>query len=88
MNYKEYKELKKEQTNKVAQIELNLKGFESYPNGLVKEEVRATKEYKQTNTMFQNEFNTLQEINKIGTKLFKKEMNKERLELKRKRYNN
>lgn len=78
MNYQEFKAAQKAQLLKVDEATETLLQFPRELNGLVNDATRATPEFQQANKIFKTEFKTLQDINREGAKLFKKEMLAER----------
>lgn len=75
--YSEYKQLKAAQNIIVDELSDKLNSFEKYNNGMVIESVRLSDNFKKINSKYLKEFKKLQEINKQGMRLFKKDIRKE-----------
>lgn len=78
MTYFEFKQNIELQNNIVNEIENSFKSFLKGQFGLVSDEDKNSKEYKELKKKFDIEFKKLQEINLYGMKNFKKEQKKER----------
>jgi hypothetical protein len=82
--YSEYKDLQGKQNIIVDMLSDKLNSYPKGDFGLVEESVRVSDEFRLVKSEFNKEFKKLQEINKLGMKMFKKEIIKSHEE-KRKR---
>lgn len=82
--YSEYKDLQCKQNTIVDMLSDKLNSYPKGPFGMVEESVRVSDEFRSVNSSFHKEFKKLQEINRFGMKMFKKEIRKS-YEEKRKR---
>ena len=72
--YEEFEEMSTKQAAIVDELSDKLNSFPMGQFGLVIESVRLSDEYKAINSQFRREFKKLQEINKLGSRLFKKQI--------------
>jgi hypothetical protein len=76
--YNEFKAIKTTQDNLVSELQNKINSLPKEGNGLVVENIRMTKEYKDLSISLNTEFKKLQNINIFGQKNFKKEIDTER----------
>mgnify|MGYP001163365490 FL=1 len=74
--YNEYKELQNKQNTIVDMLSDKLNSYPKGDFGMVEESVRMSDEFRLVKSNFNKEFKKLQEINRLGMKMFKKEIRK------------
>ena len=74
--YNEYKELQNKQNTIVDMLSDKLNSYPKGDFGMVEESVRMSDEFRLVKSNFNKEFKKLQEINRLGMKMFKKEIHK------------
>lgn len=79
MNYKEFKEIKEAQNKKVDILSDQLNSFPKESNGMVIESIRLSDDYRKLKHQYSKEWKAYQNINKVGVKLFKKEIREDAL---------
>ena len=79
-DFNEYKEIRDKQEIIVSELSIKLNSFQKNEFGMVVESVRMSDDFKAIKKSFTIEFNKLREINKLGSKLFKKEIKNEQNE--------
>lgn len=75
-DYSEYKSIQEKQNVIVDSLSDKLNSLPKGAMGLVDENVRISDDYRSLKNNFNKEFRKLQEINRLGSKLFKKEIRK------------
>ena len=75
-NYSEYKELQNKQNAIVDNLSDQLNLYPKGEFGMTEESIRLSDEFKSVNSKFNKEFKKLQEINRLGMKMFNKEIQK------------
>lgn len=78
MTFEKALDLKKEIETRVNKLDTEIKSFEKNSLGMVKEEIRNSKEYKESKKSFDLSFKELQNFNSWFTKEFKKEIAEQR----------
>ena len=79
-NYNEYKEMKEKQETIVFDLSNKLNSFPKNELGMTVENIRRHDEFKAIQNLYSIEFKKLQDLNKLGSNLFKKELANERNE--------
>jgi len=74
--YSEYKDLQGKQNTIVDMLSDKLNSYPKWDFGMVEESVRLSDEFRLVKCNFNKEFKKLQEINRLGMKMFKKEIRK------------
>lgn len=74
--YNEYKELQNKQNTIVDILSDKLNSYPKGDFGMVEESLRMSDEFRLVKSNFNKEFKKLQEINRLGMKMFKKEIRK------------
>jgi len=74
--YSEYKDLQGKQNTIVDMLSDKLNSYPKGDFGMVEESVRLSDEFRLVKSNFNKEFKKLQEINRLGMKMFKKEIRK------------
>lgn len=78
MNFEKAVELKKEIETRVNKLDSEIKSFEKNNLGMIKEEIRNSKEFKEIKKSFDLNFKELQNFNSWFNKEFKKEIAEQR----------
>lgn len=79
-DFNEYKELKEKQDKIVSELSIKLNSFSKNEFGMVVENIRMSDDFNVIKKSFTIEYKKLQDINKLGLKLFKKEIKNEQSE--------
>ena len=79
-DFNEYKEIRDKQDKIVTELSIKLNSFQKNELGMIVESVRMCDDFKAIKKSFTIEFNKLQDINKLGSKLFRKEIKNEQSE--------
>lgn len=79
-DFNEYKELKEKQYKIVSELSIKLNSFPKNEFGMVVENIRMSDDFKSIKKSFTIEYKKFQDINKLGSKLFKKEIKNEQSE--------
>lgn len=79
-DFNEYKELKEKQDKIVSELSIKLNSFPKNEFGMVVENIRMSDDFNSIKKSFTIEYKKLQDINKLGSKLFKKEIKNEQSE--------
>ena len=74
--YSEYKDLQSKQNTIVDMLSDKLNSYPKGDFGMIEESVRVSDEFRLVKSNFNKEFKKLQEINRLGMKMFKKEIRK------------
>ncbi len=74
--YSEYKDLQGKQNTIVDMLSDKLNSYPKAVFGMIEESVRVSDEFRLVKSNFNKEFKKLQEINRLGMKMFKKEIRK------------
>lgn len=74
--YSEYKDLQSKQNTIVDMLSDKLNSYQKGDFGMIEESVRVSDEFRLVKSNFNKEFKKLQEINRLGMKMFKKEIRK------------
>ncbi len=83
IKFEKFLEIKKAVDKKVDDLSEKLQSFPRERNGMVKEEVRNSREFKSIKSDFDFHFKRLRQINKFGNDFFKKELKELRLSSRR-----
>ena len=75
-SYSEYKDLQGKQNTIVNMLSDKLNSYPKGDFGMIEESVRVSDEFRLVKSNFNKEFKKLQEINRLGMKMFKKEIRK------------
>ena len=78
LKFEKFLELKKEADQKVDDLSKKLQSFSREANGMVKQEIRNSREFKIIKSDFDFHFKRLRQINEYGNQFFKKELRIER----------
>jgi hypothetical protein len=76
MNYEEFKSLKAIQDERTDIASDLMNSFAKYklPNGLTPDHIKQTEQWKEAKKQWNTQFSRTRELNKLGNKLFKKEI--------------
>ena len=78
LKFEKFLELKKEADQKVDDLSKKLQSYSREANGMVKQEIRNSREFKIIKSDFDFHFKRLRQINEYGNQFFKKELRIER----------
>lgn len=78
LKFEKFLELKQETNQKVDDLSKKLQSFPRESNGMVKQEVKNSREFKTIKSDFDFHFKRLRQINEYGNTFFKKELTTER----------
>ena len=78
LKFEKFLELKQEANQKVDKLSKKLQSFTREANGMVKQEVKISREFKIIKSDFDFHFKRLRQINEYGNQFFKKELRIER----------
>jgi hypothetical protein len=80
MTFEEFKQLKAIQDKRTDEASDLIGSFEKGPNGLTPDHIKQSEQWKTAYRNFNHEFRKTQDLNKLGNKLFKKEIRKEHMD--------